>query len=192
VKLLEINRNKAFDLADELNNILIINGDGRDGELLTEEGISDSDAFIAVTGSSETNIMSCLLAKSKGVKKTIALVENIDYIHLSQEVGINAFINKKLLTADSIFRYIRQGSVIDVTGISDLDAEVLEFKINEDSEIAYKKVHDFPFKDGAIIAGIVRRNDGFIPTKDFVIEPNDHVVVFSQANLIPKVTKYFK
>ena len=192
VKLLEINRNKAFDLADDLNNILIINGDGRDGELLLEEGISDSDAFIAVTGSSETNIMSCLLAKSKGVKKTIALVENIDYIHLSQEVGINAFINKKLLTADSIFRYIRQGSVMDVTGISDLDAEVLEFRIHENSEIAFKKVSDFPFKEGAIIAGIVRRNDGFIPTKDFIIEPKDHVVVFSQANLIPKVTKYFK
>ncbi|MGV0922040.1 Trk system potassium transporter TrkA [Empedobacter falsenii] len=192
VKLLEINRNKAFDLADDLNNILIINGDGRDGELLLEEGISDSDAFIAVTGSSETNIMSCLLAKSKGVKKTIALVENIDYIHLSQEVGINAFINKKLLTADSIFRYIRQGSVMDVTGISDLDAEVLEFRIHENSEIAFKKVGDFPFKEGAIIAGIVRRNDGFIPTKDFIIEPKDHVVVFSQANLIPKVTKYFK
>ena len=148
MKLLEIDRNKAFDLADELNNILIINGDGRDGELLIEEGISDSDAFIAVTGSSETNIMSCLLAKSKGVKKTIALVENIDYIHLSQEVGINAFINKKLLTADSIFRYIRQGSVMDVTGISDLDAEVLEFRINEDSEIAFKKVSDFPFTGG--------------------------------------------
>ncbi len=192
VKLLEIDRNKAFDLADELNNILIINGDGRDGELLIEEGISDSDAFIAVTGSSETNIMSCLLAKSKGVKKTIALVENIDYIHLSQEVGINAFINKKLLTADSIFRYIRQGSVMDVTGISDLDAEVLEFRINEDSEISFKKVSDFPFTEGAIIAGITRKNDGFIPTKDFIIEPKDHVVVFSQANLIPKVTKYFK
>ncbi len=192
VKLLEIDRNKAFDLADELNNILVINGDGRDGELLIEEGISDSDAFIAVTGSSETNIMSCLLAKSKGVKKTIALVENIDYIHLSQEVGINAFINKKLLTADSIFRYIRQGSVMDVTGISDLDAEVLEFRIHEDSEIAYKKVSDFPYKEGAIISGIVRRNEGFIPMPDFVIEPKDHVVVFSQANLLPKVTKYFK
>ncbi len=192
VKLIEIDRNKAFDLADELNNILIINGDGRDGELLIEEGISDSDAFIAVTGSSETNIMSCLLAKSRGVKKTIALVENIDYIHLSQEVGINAFINKKLLTADSIFRYIRQGSVMDVTGISDLDAEVLEFRIHEDSEIAFKKVSEFPFKEGAIIAGITRRNDGFIPTNDFIIEPKDHVVVFSQANLIPKVTKYFK
>ena len=192
VKLIEIDRNKAFDLADELNNILIINGDGRDGELLIEEGISDSDAFIAVTGSSETNIMSCLLAKSRGVKKTIALVENIDYIHLSQEVGINAFINKKLLTADSIFRYIRQGSVMDVTGISDLDAEVLEFRIHEDSEIAFKKVSEFPFKEGAIIAGITRRNDGFIPTNDFIIEPKDHVVVFSQASLIPKVTKYFK
>ncbi|WP_313384163.1 Trk system potassium transporter TrkA [Chishuiella sp.] len=192
VKLIEIDRSKAFDLADELNNILIINGDGRDGELLIEEGISDSDAFIAVTGSSETNIMSCLLAKSRGVKKTIALVENIDYIHLSQEVGINAFINKKLLTADSIFRYIRQGSVIDVTGISDLDAEVLEFKIHDNSEIAYKKVSDFPFSDGTIIAGIVRKNEGFIPTLDFEIQPNDHVVVFTKANLISKVTKYFK
>ena len=73
-----------------------------------------------------------------------------------------------------------------------LDAEVLEFRIHENSEIAFKKVSDFPFKEGAIIAGIVRRNDGFIPTKDFIIEPKDHVVVFSQANLIPKVTKYFK
>jgi len=136
--------------------------------------------------------MSCLLAKSRGVKKTIALVENIDYIHLSQEVGINAFINKKLLTADSIFRYIRQGSVIDVTGISDLDAEVLEFKIHDNSEIAYKKVDDFPFSDGTIIAGIVRKNEGFIPTLDFEIQPNDHVVVFTKANLISKVTKYFK
>lgn len=192
VKLIESNREKAFDLADDLNNILIINGDGRDGELLIEEGISDSDAFIAVTGSSETNIMSCLLAKSKGVKKTIALVENIDYIHLSQEVGINAFINKKLLTADSIFRYIRQGQVMDVTGIADLDAEVLEFKISEDSEAAFKKIADFPYKKDAVIAGIVRRNEGWIPTNDFILEPLDRIVVFCQSNLIAKVTKFFK
>ena len=192
VKLIEINRQRAFDLADEMSNLLIINGDGRDGELLVEEGISESDAFIAVTGSSETNIMSCLLAKSKGVKKTIALVENIDYIHLSQEVGINAFINKKLLTADSIFRYIRQGQVLDVTGISDLDAEVLEFRIQENSNAAFKKISEFPYKNDAIIAGIQRRNEGWIPTEDFIIEPFDRVVVFSQANLISKVTKYFK
>ena len=192
VKLIENNREKAFDLADDLSNILIINGDGRDGELLIEEGISDSDAFIAVTGSSETNIMSCLLAQSKGVKKTIALVENIDYIHLSQEVGINAFINKKLLSADSIFRYIRQGQVMDVTGISDLDAEVLEFKITEDSEAAFKKISDFPYAKDAVIAGIVRRNEGWIPTEDFILEPLDRIVVFCQSNLISKVTKFFK
>lgn len=136
--------------------------------------------------------MSCLLAKSKGVKKTIALVENIDYIHLAQEVGINAFINKKLLTADSIFRYIRPGEVMDVTGISDLDAEVLEFKIQENSTAAFKKISNFPYQHDAIIAGIVRRNEGWIPTKDFILEPLDRVVVFSQANFISKVTKYFK
>ncbi len=192
IKLIELDRNRAFDLADEMNNILVINGDGRDGDLLIEEGISDSEAFIAVTGSSETNIMACLMAKSKGVKKTIALVENIDYIHLSQEVGINAFINKKLLTADTIFRYIRQGDVVDVTGISDLDAEVLEFKVKENSNAAYKKISDFKFGNDATVAGVVRRREGIIPEEDFVIEPHDNVVVFSQPNVINKVTAFFK
>jgi trk system potassium uptake protein TrkA len=192
VKLIERDRNKAFDLADELDNILVINGDGRDGDLLEEEGIGNSDAFIAVTGSSETNIMSCLVAKSRGVRKTIALVENMDYIHLSQEVGISAFINKKLLAADSIFRYIRQGDVLDITGLSDVDAEVMEFKVDEFSPIANKTLKEIKFPKESIVGGIVRKNEGFIPTSDFRILSGDRVVVFVQPSAISKIGKYFQ
>lgn len=192
VKIIEKDRNKAFDLADEFNNILIIHGDGSDGDLLDDENITEADAFIAVTESSETNIMSCLLAKSKGVRKTIALVENIDYIQLSQEIGISAFINKKLLTADSIFRYIRKGQVLDVFGISDLDAEVLEFKVEEFSKANERAIHELNFNNQAIIGGIVRKGEAIIPTTDFVLEKNDHVIIFSLPDALKKVTQYFQ
>lgn len=192
VKLIEKDRNKAFDLADELSNILVINGDGRDGDLLEEEGIENADAFIAVTGSSEANIMSCLVAKSKGVKKTIALVENMDYIHLSQEVGISAFINKKLLAADSIFQYIRQGDVLDITGLSDVDAEVMEFKVDDNSPIVNKTLKEIKFPKESIVGGIVRNNQGFIPTSDFRIVSGDRIVVFVQPSAISKIGKYFQ
>ena len=109
VKLIERKKEKSFQLAEQLNDTLLICGDGRDIELLEEENIREMDAFVAVTGDSETNIMSCLVAKSKGVKKTIALVENMDYINISQTIGINTLINKKLIAASSIFRHIRKG-----------------------------------------------------------------------------------
>lgn len=191
VKLIEKDRNKAFDLADELNDILVINGDGRDGDLLEEEGIENTDAFIAVTGSSEANIMSCLVAKTKGVKKTIALVENMDYIHLSQEVGISAFINKKLLAADNIFRYIRKGDIVDITGLSDVDAEVMEFKVDESSTVVNKTLKEIKFPKESIVGGIVRKNEGFIPTSNFKILNGDRVVVFVQPSAISKIGKYF-
>ncbi|MFC6859089.1 Trk system potassium transporter TrkA, partial [Zunongwangia atlantica 22II14-10F7] len=125
VKLVETNKDKAYDLADELPNTLIIHGDGRNVELLEEENIHDMDAFIAVTGNSETNIMSCLVAKSKSVKKTISLVENMDYFQLSHSIGIDTLINKKLLAANNIFRYIRKGEVVAMTKLNNMNAELL-------------------------------------------------------------------
>ncbi len=108
IVLVEQNKQKAFALADQLPEVMVIHGDGRNVELLEEEGLEAMDAFICVTENSETNIMSCLMAKSKKVKKTIALVENMDYFQLSQSIGIDTLINKKLLTANTIFRYIRR------------------------------------------------------------------------------------
>lgn len=192
VKIIERDRERAYDLADEFHDILILNGDGRDSDLLEEEGISEIDAFIALTGRSETNIMACLLAKSKGVKKTIALVENTDYIHLSQVIGINGFINKKLMTASAIFKHIRKGRVLDVTNLYDLQAEVLEFRVDEGAKICDKKIGSLKFPKQAIVGGIVRNNKGYIPTKDFVIKAFDRVVVFSQPGCINKVEEYFE
>jgi len=132
VKLIEADKQRAFDIADELPKALVINGDGRNVELLDEESISEMDAFIAVTGNSETNIMSCLVAKSKGVKKTIALVENMDYFELSQSIGIDTLINKKLLRDLEFPRSAIIGGVVrDDKGIIALG----EFRIQEDDKV---------------------------------------------------------
>ncbi|XLS30072.1 Trk system potassium transporter TrkA [Flavobacteriaceae bacterium M23B6Z8] len=191
VKLIEKDRNKAFDLADMLPNALIINGDGRNVELLEEENIEDIDAFISVTGNSETNIMSCLVAKSKNIKKTIALVENMDYFQLSHSIGIDTLINKKLLAANNIFRHIRRGEVVALTRLNNLNAEILEFVVKPDSGMTGKAIRDIDFPRSAIIGGVIREGKGIIALGDFVIVPGDRVVVCSLPRAIAKVEKLF-
>lgn len=191
VKLIENNREKAFDLADELPNILVINSDGRNVELLEEENIHDMDAFIAVTGNSETNIMSCLVAKSKSVKKTIALVENMDYFQLSHSIGIDTLINKKLLAANNIFRFIRKGEVVAMTKLNNMNAELLEFIVKSSSEVCDKKIKDLDFPRSAIIGGIIRDGEGIIALGDFMIRSGDRIVVCCLPRSINKVEKLF-
>ncbi|MFI1745548.1 Trk system potassium transporter TrkA [Thalassobellus sediminis] len=191
VKLLEGDRDKAFDLAEELTKVLVINSDGRNVDLLDEENINEMDAFIAVGGNSETNIMSCLVAKSKGVKKTIALVENIDYFDLSHSIGIDTLINKKLLAANNIFRYIRKGEVVAMTKLNNLNAELLEFEVKGTSAICNKTIKNANFPRTAIIGGVVRNGEGMIALGDFKIEEGDRVVVCCLLQSIKRVEKLF-
>ncbi len=191
IKLFEVDRDKAFELADELPNTLVINGDARNVELLDEENIGDMDAFISVTGNSETNIMSCLVAKSRGVKKTIALVENMDYFELSHSIGIDTLINKKLLAANSIFRYIRKGEVVAMTRLNNMDTELLEFVVNENSKVAGKLIKDLDFPRTAIIGGVIRDDQGIIALGNFKIEAGDRVVVCCLPKSIGKVERFF-
>ncbi|WP_456441390.1 Trk system potassium transporter TrkA [Psychroserpens sp.] len=192
VKIIEKDKDAAFELADNLPKALVINGDGRNVELLEEENIGDMDAFISVTGNSETNIMSCLVAKSKGVKKTIALVENMDYYQLSQSIGIDTLINKKLLAANNIFRYIRKGEVLAMTKLSNMNAELLEFEVNSpNSKITKKPIKDLDFPRSAIIGGIIRNETGVIPLGDFQIQKGDKVVVCCLPRSITKVESFF-
>jgi len=191
VKLIENNKDLAFECADQLPSALVINGDGRNVELLEEESIEDMDAFISVTGNSETNIMSCLMAKSKGVRKTIALVENMDYYQLSQSIGIDTLINKKLLAANNIFRYVRRGEVVAMTKLNNMNAELLEFGVNSNSKITQKKIKDLDFPRSAIIGGVIRDDVGLIPLGDFKIEVGDKVVVCCLPRSIAKVEKFF-
>jgi len=191
VKLIEKSKERAFDLADELPEALIISGDGRNVDLLDEENIFDMDAFISVTGNSETNIMSCLVAKSKGVKKTIALVENMDYFELSHSIGIDTLINKKLLAANNIFRYVRKGEVVAMTKLNNMNAELLEFEVMKTSEICDKLIKNLDFPRSAIIGGVIRGGTGLIALGDFKIKEGDRVVVCCLPKSIKKVEKLF-
>lgn len=191
VKLIEHQKELAHDLADKLNKTLIINGDGRNVELLEEESISDMDAFISVTGNSETNIMSCLVAKSKGVRRTIALVENMDYFQLSQSIGIDTLVNKKLLAANNIFRYIRKGEVIAMTTLNSMNAELLEFKVTSSSKVCNKLIKDVDFPRSAIIGGVIRNGKGMIALGDFKIQEGDYIVTCSLPRSIKKVENLF-
>lgn len=191
VKLIEKDRTKCFDLADDCPRTLIIHGDGRNVELLEEEHISEMDAFIAVTGNSETNIMSCLVAKARGVKKTIALVENMDYIQISQTIGIDTLINKKLIAASNIFRYIREGDVVDLTNLHGVDAEVLEFEVKQNSKITKAPIRDLNFPREAIIGGLIRSGQA-ASMRNLHVRAGDRVIVFTLPNAISKVESFFK
>ena len=192
VKLIEKNREKAEALAENLCDTLIINGDGRDLELLEEENIREMDAFVAVTGNSETNIMSCLVAKSKGVKKTIALVENMDYIDISQTIGIQSLINKKLIAASNIFKHIRKGGILELANLHNIDAEVFEFEVKPNAKVTEKPIRDLRFPREAVFGGIIRDGKALMSYGDMQIQSGDKVIVFCLPEAISTVEKLFK
>ena len=191
VKLVEINKERAEELAEELDECLIIYGDGTNSELLDEENLDQMDAFIAVTGDSETNIMSSLIAKAKGINKTIALVDNLDYYKLTQISGIDTLINKKLLAADAISKHVHKAEVVAISQLDNMDAELLEFVVNQDSKVCNKVIKDLNFPRCAIIAGIIRDGKGYIVLGDFKILNNDRIVVCCMNDSIQKIEKLF-
>ena len=191
VKLIEIDENKANKIAEEVTDLMVLNVDGRNVDLLVEENLESMDAFIATTGDSETNIMSCLMAKSKKIKKTIALVENMDYFNLSQSIGIDTLINKKLLAANDIFKFVRNGDIVELAKLNDMDAEIVEFIVNENSKVLNKKIKDLNFPLSAIIGGVIRNNQGRIALGDFDIQLGDRVLVCSKPESIKKVESLF-
>lgn len=191
VKIIEKDPEKALEIADLLPKVLVINADGHNVDILVEENISEMDAFISVTENSETNIMSCLVANSKQVRKTIALVENMDYFQLSQSIGINTLVNKKLIAANNIFRYIRKGDIIALTKLNNLNAELLEFEVKPNSKICNSKIADIKIPRTSIIAGVVRNGEGIIALGDFGIKAGDRVLICSLPTSIHKVEKLF-
>ena len=191
VTLIEQNEEKANKIALKLKKTLVIHGDGTDVSLLEEQSVDDMDAFIAVTGDSETNIISSLVAKSHGVRKTISGVENIDYIKLSHNIGIDTLINKKVIAANDILKYIRKGEVNAIATLS-LDAEVIEFTVKADSKITRKKLKELNLPPMVNIAGVVRDGKGFIPFGEFQLAEGDKAIVFTNDESIHKIENFFK
>jgi len=192
VKLIESDEEKSLQLADSLTSTLVIKGDGRDIDLLAQEGIIDVDAFVAVTEDAETNIITCLMAKHLGVKKAIALVDKVNYIPLTQTIGLDSLINKKLIAANNISRYIRKSEVLALSTLEGIDADIMEYVVQPNSLITKKPIKDLNFPKEAIIGGIIRGEESMIAVGDTRIQNGDKVVVFSLPGGVKQTEKFFK
>ena len=192
VTLVEKDKATCEQMANTLKKTLIINIDGHDVKMLEEEGLTEIDALISVTADSEMNIMTSLVGKSHGIKKTIARIENFDYINLSQSIGIDTLINKKIIAADNIFKFVRKGNVSLVANLHGTDAEIIEFVVKDGSEITKSPINKLNFPTSSKIAGVIRNGIPIIPFGDFHLKENDKTIVFSLTESIQKIEKFFQ
>ena len=182
VKILERDKERGMILSERLpDNVIIVIGDGRNSDLLLEEGIKDYDAFLALTGNDEANVLACVVAKKFGVDRTIAEVENIEYIHLAEEMGVDSVINKKLITAGRLVKYM-----------SGTDAEVLEYTVAPNSAITKGTLKDISFPKDAVIGGLIRGSESYIAIGSTRIEPYDRVVVFALPHTVKDIDRLFR
>ncbi len=192
IKIIEKDRDVCRKLSEKVPNALIINADGSDMEVLKEEGIQDADAFVAVTDSSEANIFACLAANRFGVRKTIAEVENLDYIPLAEGLDIGAVLNKKTIAASYIYQMLLDASVRGVHNLTSADAEIVEFEAKDGSLITKNKVKDLDIPKEANIGGIVRAGEGILVNGDTQIINGDLVIIFCKSHVIRNLEKLFK
>lgn len=192
IKLIEPNYARAEELAIELKDAMILHGNPTDPDLLATEGISDMDAFIAVTDDEESNIISCLMAKHLEVKKTVALVSKPDFIPLSQTIGLDAVINKKVAASNEIHRYVRKGRVISVTELRGIKAEVIELLVSKKSKAVDKEIQHLKLPDGCVLGGVLCKGSVQIATGKTIIRENDRIMVFCLPDAIDKVTNLFQ
>lgn len=178
--------------AEHLNNTLIINGDPSNSELLEEEGLRQMDAFIALTANSETNILTSLMAEQSKMTKTISLVDNIAYMHISQSIGVDTIINKKLLAANEIYRHVRIGHIKAIASFHGVEGEIIEFSIDENnSNLTHKPLCELGVPSTAVSVGVVRKNKGIIPKSDFTLSIGDQVIIYALPDSIKAVERIF-
>ena len=192
VKIIEKDVERCEQLNQLLsNNTMIINGDGRDMELLNEEGIKNTQAFVALTGNAETNILACLTAKRLGVRKTIAMVENLDYVDMAEELDIGTIINKKTVAASHIYQLTLGADVKNIKSLMLADSDVAEFVAAKDSKVTKKPVKDLGLPFGVTIGGLVRNGTGMLVNGNSRIEAGDSVMVFCHEQKLNNIEKFF-
>lgn len=192
ITLVEKDKARCKTLVESLDNTLVIKGDYSNFDLLVEEGLKNMDAFIALADNSETNIIASLTAKNHGVYKTIALVENKEYVHISQNIGVDTLINKKLIAANNIFRHIRKGKVEAITSLHGVDAEVIEYVIHKSNQLTRKPLRDLHFPESALVGGVIRGEESLFPMGDFQLNVGDKVIVFALPSAIAKLDRLFR
>ena len=191
VKIVDNDRARCEELSGQLGESLVLHGDVTDIEFLTDEGLPNCQAFIAVTDSTETNVLTCLHARRLGVERTIALVENTGFINISQDIGIDTIINKKLITASYIVRFIVKGSAVSSKWLSGTNAELIEFVVAKHSNATRHTIRELNLPIGATIGGIIRGRETLLPTRDTQLQEMDKVVVFTMPKVMSQVAKLF-
>ncbi len=194
VKLFEANEARCEKLNElvDTDRVMVIYGDGRDLGLLAEEGIKNTQAFVALTGNAETNILACLTAKRLGVRKTVAMVENFDYVSMAESLDIGTIINKKALAASYIYQMMLDADVNNIRFLMSANADVAEFTAQQGSKVTRKKVFELGLPQGATIGGLVRHGEGQLVSGGTQIEAGDTVVVFCHDINMTKIEKFFK
>ena len=193
VKIIEMDRARAEELAEALpDEVITVIGDGRNSEFLYEEGIADCDAFVALTGEDETNILSCVVAKKLGVPRTVAEVENFEYTRLAEGMGVDSVINKKLITASRIFKFTLSGRARFVKYMSGTNAEVIEYTVSPGAAITKKPLKDLDFPKNAIIGGVIRGSEAYIAVGGTQIEAYDRVAVFAMPEALREIDNFFR
>ena len=194
VKIIEKDPKRCERLNEllEEEEAMVIHGDGRDLGLLEEEGIKNTQAFVALTGNAETNILACLTAKKLGVRKTVAMVENLDYVSMAESLDIGTIINKKTIAASHIFQMMLDADVENLRSLMLVDAEVAEFTAAEGSKVTKKPVKDLGLPFGATIGGLVRKGVGMLVNGNSQIQAGDSVMVFCHEQKLNNIEKYFK
>jgi len=194
VKIIE----KSAERCEKLNQLLadndtmVIHGDGRDLGLLEDEGIRNTQAFVALTGNAETNILACLTAKKLGVRKTVAMVENLDYVSMAESLDIGTIINKKTVAASHIYQMMLDADVSNLRSLMLVDSEVAEFVAAEGSRVVKRMVKDLGLPFGVTIGGLVRAGQGMLVNGNSQIQPGDSVMVFCHEQNLNHIEKYFK
>ena len=192
IKLLESDKNKCYQLLQKLpKNVTVFHDDGRNSEFLQEESIKDTDAFIAVTGNSEANILACLAAKRFGVRKTVAEVENMDYISMAENLDIGSIINKKLITVSNIYRVLLSADVSNVKSLTFANADVAEIIARPNSAITKKEIKRLSLPNNMTLGGLIRNGEPMLIEGDTQVEPYDNVVVFCLDDALRDAEKLF-
>ena len=191
VKVIDRNPQHCTDLAQTLDNVLVLNTDGTDVDTLKSEGIADGDVFIGATQDEQTNILCSLLAKSYGAKRGIALVNQPQFVTLAPDLGVDACISPRMATAGAILKYVRRGEVLSMAMVEQSDSEVLELILPAGSDVAHRPLRSIHVPRGAIIGAIVRDDEVIIPSGDDHLEPDDHVIVFTLPEAVGRVEKFF-
>lgn len=191
IRLVESSRSKSQFVAEQLNRTLVVQGDGTDIDLLASEGLADMDAFVSVTDDEESNIITSLLARHLGVRRTVTIVTKANYVPLMSSIGLDAAVDMRIITANAISRFIHRGEVVSVATFRGIDAEAIELVAQKNSRIVKKPLSKQKFPDGAIIGALTRNGNVFVPVGSTQLEPGDKAVVFTLPKAVSAVEELF-